>query len=119
MQMRMLEPTDVVVVISFAPYSREALEVAHVARQAGCQLIASTDSAVSPLSLLAAETLLFAVHSPSVFPSIAAGKALVEALLELLVCQADSAVMEKIDHSEQQLFETGAYLQKPAGCKLI
>ena len=98
MQLRMLEPADVVVVISFAPYSRKALEVAHVARQAGCQLIALTDSVASSLSLLVDETLLFAVHSPSFFPSIAAGQALVEALLELLVSQAGSAVVEKIDH---------------------
>lgn len=119
MQLRMLEPSDVVVVISFSPYSREALAVAQAAKQVGCQLIAVTDSVASPLSLLADETLLFAVHSPSFFPSIAAGQALVEALLELLVSQAGSAVVEKIDQSEEQLFETGAYLQKPAGRKLV
>ncbi len=119
MQLRMLEPADVVVVISFSPYSREALAVAQVAKQAGCQLITLTDSVASPLSLLADETLLFAVHSPSFFPSIAAGQALVEALLELLVSQAGSAVVEKIDQSEEQLFETGAYLQKPAGRRLV
>lgn len=114
MQLRAVEKTDVVVVISFAPYSREAELVAHAARKAGCKLIAFTDSVASPLSLVADETLLFAVSSPSFFPSIAAGQALAEALLELLVSQAGSPVIERIDQAENQLFETGAYLQRPS-----
>ena len=114
MQLRAVEKADVVVVISFAPYSREAELVAHVAREAGCKLIAFTDSVASPLSLVADETLLFAVSSPSFFPSIAAGLALAEALLELLVSQAGSPVVERIGRAENQLFETGAYLQRPS-----
>lgn len=113
MQLRAFEKTDVVVAISFAPYSREAEEVAHAARKAGCKLIALTDSASSPLALVADESLLFAVNSPSFFPSIAAGQALVEALLELLVSQAGSSVVERIEQAENQLFETGAYLHQP------
>ena len=119
MQLRVLEKSDVVVVISFAPYSREAQTVAQAARQRGCKLIALTDSVASPLSLLADETLLFAVHSPSFFPSIAAGLALAEALLELLVSQAGDPVVERIDQAEYQLFETGAYLQRPAQRKPV
>lgn len=114
MQLRAVEKADVVVVISFAPYSREAELVAHAAREAGCKLIAFTDSVASPLSLVADETLLFAVSSPSFFPSIAAGQALAEALLELLVSQAGASVVERIDRAENQLFETGAYLQRPS-----
>lgn len=114
MQLRAIGPGDTVVVISFAPYSREAEGVAQAARQAGCTLVAITDSMASPLSLLADETLLFAVNSPSFFPSTAAGQALVEALLELLVSQAGEDVVARIDEAENQLFETGAYLQRPA-----
>jgi DNA-binding MurR/RpiR family transcriptional regulator len=113
MQLRALEAGDTVVVVSFAPYSSEAKGVAVMARQRGCQVVAITDSIASPLSLLADETLLFSVESPSFFPSITAGMALVEALLELVVTQSGVAVVQRIDAAESQLFASGAYLQPP------
>jgi len=113
MQLRAITPEDAVVVVGFVPYSREAEVVAQTARERGCKLLALTDSAASPLSLLADETLLFQVHSPSFFPSIAAAMALVEALVELVVTQSGSAVVERIEAAESQLFASGAYLQKP------
>jgi DNA-binding MurR/RpiR family transcriptional regulator len=67
----------------------------------------------SPLSLLADETLLFAIRSPSFFPSIAAGVAVTEALLELLASRAGKSVVKRIDQAEAQLFKSGAYLQVP------
>ncbi len=113
MQLRALTKGDVLVVISFAPYSREALQVAEAARASGCKLLALTDSVASPLSLLADETLLFATGSPSFFPSTAAGMALSEALLELLASRAGKAVVKRIGQAEAQLLESGAYLQPP------
>lgn len=113
MQQRAMEKGDALVVISFAPYSREALQAAQAARSAGCRIVAVTDSAASPLSLLADETVLFAVHSPSFFPSAAAGLAVTEALLELLASRAGKGVVRKVDQAETQLFESGAYLQAP------
>jgi DNA-binding MurR/RpiR family transcriptional regulator len=111
MQHRALAKGDALVVISFAPYSREALQVAQAAKAAGCKILAVTDSVASPLSLLADETLLFAIRSPSFFPSIAAGVAVTEALLELLASRAGKSVVKRIDQAEAQLFESGAYLR--------
>lgn len=113
MQLRALTKGDAVVVVSFAPYSREALQVAEAAKQAGCRLVAITDSVASPLSLLADETILFAIRSPSFFPSVTAGFAVTEALLELLASRAGRGVVRRIDQAEAQLFESGAYLQPP------
>lgn len=101
MQLRALQPGDAILVVGFAPYSREAA------------LMALTDSTASPLSLLADEMLLFSVHSPSFFPSTAAGLALVEALLELVVALSGSVLVERIPAAENQFFASGAYLQKP------
>lgn len=114
MQQRAFARGDVVVVISFAPYSQEALRVARAARSAGAKVLAITDSVASPLSLLAQETLLFSILSPSFFPSIAAGIAVVEVLLELLASRAGKTVVKRIDEAEMLLFESGAYL-RPAG----
>jgi DNA-binding MurR/RpiR family transcriptional regulator len=113
MQHRALAKGDALVVISFAPYSREALQAAQAAKAAGCKVLAVTDSVASPLSLLADETLLFAIRSPSFFPSIAAGVAVTEALLELLASRAGKSVVKRIDQAEAQLFKSGAYLQAP------
>ncbi|MDM0042605.1 MurR/RpiR family transcriptional regulator [Variovorax sp. J22G21] len=111
MQQRAMVKGDALVVISFAPYSREALQVAEAAKAAGCKVVALTDSAASPLSLLADATLLFSIHSPSFFPSITSGMALIESLLELLASQAGKSVVKRIENAEAQLFESGAYLE--------
>jgi hypothetical protein len=57
--------------------------------------------------------LLFSTESPSFFPSIAAGVAVVESLVELLASRAGSGVVKKVNQVERQLFESGAYLQPP------
>lgn len=113
MQQRAFARGDALLVASFAPYSREALQVAEAAKAAGARLLAVTDSVASPLSLIADETLLFSIRSPSFFPSIAAGIAVTEALLELLASRAGKAVVKRIDQTEASLFETGAYLRAP------
>lgn len=113
MQTRALDKGDALVVFSFAPYSREALQVAEAAKQAGCRVIAITDSDASPLSLLADATLLFSIHSPSFFPSITSGMALTESLLELLASRAGAAAVKRIDSAEAHLFVSGAYLGSP------
>jgi len=114
LQLRPIEKGDAVVVTSFAPYSRESLEIANHAKRAGATLIAMTDSSASPLALQADITLLFAVHSSSFFPSVAAGVALTEALLEQLVADSGPQVVEQIERVERQLFESGAYVQASA-----
>jgi len=113
MQQRAFAKGDALLVTSFAPYSREALQAAEAARAAGCKVIALTDSSTSPLSLRAHETLLFATHSPSFFPSVAAGMALAEALVELLASRAGKAAVRRIDEAERHLHESGAYLEAP------
>lgn len=113
-QLRPIGRGDAVVAVSFAPYSREALLVADHAVAAGADLVALTDSKASPLALRARVTLQFAVASPSFFPSVAAGVALTEALLEQLVAEGGDAVVGLIDRVERQLFDSGAYLQAPA-----
>ncbi|MDB5931539.1 MAG: DNA-binding protein [Polaromonas sp.] len=113
MQLRALGKSDALVVISFTPYSKEALQAAQAAKAAGCAIIAMTDSAASPISLLADETILFAIHSPSFFPSVTAALAVTEALLEMLASRAGKAGVRRIDQSETDLFASGAYLQAP------
>jgi DNA-binding MurR/RpiR family transcriptional regulator len=112
-QLRAIARGDAVVVISFSPYSREALQVLEAARAAGARIVAFTDSSASPLALGADVAVPFAVGSPSFFPSVAAGVAAAEALTEILVAEAGAGVAEAIGRAEQQLFDSGAYLRPP------
>ena len=113
MGMRAMAEGDAVVVAGFAPYSREADIVARHARERGCRLVALTDSPASPLSLLADETLLFSVRGPVASASIAAGMALTEALLELVMAESGDAAGGRIRAAEDELFASGAYLRRP------
>lgn len=117
MQCRAMERGDALLVVAFAPYSREALAVAQAAREAGCRIVALTDSPASPLALLADATLLFSLNSPSFFPSITSAVALSEALVELLASRAGKGVVQRIDQAEEQLFASGAYLEAPRSRK--
>ncbi|MDR1710137.1 MAG: MurR/RpiR family transcriptional regulator [Candidatus Accumulibacter sp.] len=112
MQMRPVGAEDAVMVISFAPYSREAMLVVDAAKSAGAGIVALTDSDASPLALAADVSLLFSVNSPSFFPSVAAGVALGEALIELLLVAGGDAAVKKLEDAENQLYGSTAYLQR-------
>ena len=114
MQLRPVVRQDVVVAISFAPYSREAMVAVEAAKRCGARVVALTDSSASPLALAADVAVLYAATSPSFFPSVTAAIAVTEALLELLVADAGEAVAQQIDRAEQQLVDSGAYLEPPA-----
>lgn len=113
MQLRPIGPRDVVVAISFAPYSRETLSVIEAAQRAGAHIVALTDSSTSPLALAADVEIIFSGRSPSFFPSAATAVAVTESLLELLVADGGDAVVQKIEQAEQQLFDLGAYVEPP------
>ncbi|GJG95843.1 MurR/RpiR family transcriptional regulator [Cupriavidus pauculus] len=110
MELRALGAKDAVLVAGFAPYSQESLRVARAAREAGCKVIALTDSTVSPIALEADCTLLFAIDSPSFFPSITSGVTMVEVLVEQLLARKGKGAIRALEQTEGQLHRTGAYL---------
>lgn len=112
-ELRAIAAQDAVVIISFSPYSAEALRVADAAKLAGSKLIALTDSAVAPIALKADHTILFSHESPSFFPSMAAATAVVESLIELVISVDDEQAVKRLEMAEEELHRTGAYL-KPA-----
>ncbi|GAB3629610.1 DNA-binding protein [Pandoraea terrae] len=111
MELRALSPRDVVTVISFAPYSNEALVVTRAARTAGAKVLALTDSTVSPLALDADVAVLFSHESPSFFPSITAGIAVVETLVEMLLARKGRGAVRALELAEGQLHGGGAYVK--------
>lgn len=110
MELRAIHRGDITVVIGFAPYSRESLQVAQSARKAGSKLLAICDSVVAPIALEANCVLVFPTTTQSFFPSSAPAMALVEILIEQLLAQAGPKAIEDIRRAEEKLHETGAYL---------
>jgi DNA-binding MurR/RpiR family transcriptional regulator len=113
MNLRAIGARDRVVVISFAPYSREARLVARQGRKAGAKIVAITDSPAAPIALDADTVVLFPVDSPSFFPSAVAGLAVVESLVAVLLSRAGDGAVQRIEAAEQQMFDLEAYEKTP------
>lgn len=109
-QLHAIAPGDAVMVISFAPYSAEALAAVRRTSEVGAWLIGVTDSAASPIALQADATLVFPTCSPSFFPSTLAASGLLETLLSALAARADEAALQRLKALESALFQSGAYV---------
>lgn len=112
LELRPLRAGDAVVVASFAPYSTEAVRVAEAAHAAGCRIVALSDSVVSPIAQRADVCLRFPVEGPSFFPSITAGMALVEMLVERLLALRGPDAVALLEKSEADLHASGAYVAR-------
>ncbi len=109
MQLQAIQPGDTTLVISFAPYSREARLVADAAAQAGSRVVALSDSVVAPFAAKADACVTFRTSSPSFFPSVVGIMALVECLLQMLVSKGGEGVAERLEKVEERLYASGAY----------
>ena len=83
-QMRSVRPGDVMIAISYAPYAEETMQVAQQAVERGAQLIAITDSRMSPLAREAATTLLVQDSATFGFRSLTATMGLAQSLFVAL-----------------------------------
>ncbi|WP_126349013.1 MurR/RpiR family transcriptional regulator [Shimwellia blattae] len=107
---RDIGPGDVLVIIGFAPYSRESLLVLEAARSVQATIIALTDSATSPLAVGATKSLWFPTDGPSFFPSVVAGMGVAESLLAALVNRHGEEAVERIRHAENYMVRSGAWV---------
>ncbi|HEX4508871.1 MAG TPA: MurR/RpiR family transcriptional regulator [Burkholderiaceae bacterium] len=79
-QLRSARAGDVLLAISFAPYAEETLTVVEAALARGAQVIAITDSRMSPLARDAAAVLLVQDHATFGFRSLTGTMALAQSL---------------------------------------
>ncbi|MCZ4354247.1 MurR/RpiR family transcriptional regulator [Roseovarius aestuarii] len=106
----LLRPGDTVLSINFDPYGHEINQIARAIEASGATLISLADSRATPLTRLAAETLVFPVDGPSFFPSIAAAQALVEALIAAILAELGPEATARIGHIENALYDSGTYV---------
>ena len=108
-ELRDLGPEDALLAVSFEPYTRETVTAARHAAAAGADVVAITDSAVSPLGAEARHVLLVANASPSFFRSLVGAMALAEALVAFLVARGGERTVAGLAQTERQLRAFGAY----------
>jgi DNA-binding MurR/RpiR family transcriptional regulator len=102
-------PGDVMIAISFTPYSRETIEACKFARAKGVKLIMISDSDVISTEFQADETLLASVVSTHHFGSYIGAMAVIENLLALLVKMGGDEARQRIESYEDLRRNNNAY----------
>lgn len=108
-ELRMMKSGDVLLAISFDPYTRETVRAVDFANDHGGKVIAMTDSLASPIARRAQHTLLMAIDGPSFFPSVASGVTLAHALVSAMAAAGGKKALTAIAESESQLAAFDAY----------
>jgi DNA-binding MurR/RpiR family transcriptional regulator len=108
--LRTIGPADVLLAISVKPYTRQTLQAVRYADKRGARVIAVTDSEVSPLAMLARETLVVDIETPSFFHTMAPAFAAIECLTALVAARRGSETLKSLAASEAQLEAFDTYV---------
>ncbi len=108
-QLRGIGPQDCLLVVSFPPYTLLTIDAVDYAAEAGTQIIAITDSAVSPAATTAAYTITTRNASPSFYHSLTGAMAVVQALITVLVTRSGGDALKIVEEAEKQLSRVSAY----------
>jgi DNA-binding MurR/RpiR family transcriptional regulator len=100
---------DVMIAITFSPYSRETIEACKFARARGVKVILISDSDVVSTEFTAEETLIASVISTHHFGCYAGVMAILENLLALLVRLGGDAAKTRIKSYEDLRKDNNAY----------
>lgn len=100
---------DAMLIFSLEPYSRGAIQAAKYAARNGADVIAVTDSLISPLAALTPHLLLVGTDGPALFKSVVSAMAVAQALVAQILAQGGQAALDAVAESERQLGEFEAY----------
>ena len=107
--LRDLQRGDVLIAIGFDRYTRGTVRAARHAISVGADVVAITDSTLSPLASGARQMFIVANDSPSFFRSLAAAMALAEAIVAYLVAEGGEPAAEHLTRTENLLETFGTY----------
>lgn len=108
-QLRGIGKKDSLLVISFPPYTHMTIDVVQYAADAGVQIIAITDSALSPVAKAAKLTIVTRNDSPFFYHSFTGALAVCQALITLLVAKSGRDAVDIVREAEKQLSRISAY----------
>ena len=106
-----IKASDVLLVISFPRYARDAIQLTNYARDRGAHVVALTDSIASPLTAVADEVLLATANHPVITSSAVSAVLLIEALVTSLMVSRKQHVQQAGKLTEA----IAAYLISPSG----
>ena len=104
-----LGPEDAVFFVSLQPYADQPVRAAQIAGETGAQVIAVTDSLMSPYARAATHSFIVQTESPQFFPSHAAPLVLIEGLMGMIVRRAGKEAAARIHASESAGHEMQEY----------
>lgn len=104
---------DVMIAITFTPYSRETIEACRFALSKGVKLILISDSEIVAPNFIADETLIVSVLSTHHFGCYAGALAVIETLISLLVDKGGDEARRRIKSYEDLRRESEAYWVAP------
>ena len=104
-----LAPEDMLIVVGFAPYSRETVSLTQYAARKNATILAITDSAISPLAMDAQHVFIASNTSPALFHSTIAAQSIGQALIAMVTATEGQRAVDALEAREAQLRELGAY----------
>jgi DNA-binding MurR/RpiR family transcriptional regulator len=94
---------DVLAVASVFPYARLAVELAEYAAGRGLAIVAVTDSAVSPLAVIARHVVIVPTDSPSFFHAMSPAFVVAEIVSAIVAGQGGEQALARLRRTDQHL----------------
>jgi DNA-binding MurR/RpiR family transcriptional regulator len=98
-----LKKDDLLVVIGSSPYSNVTLKIASIAKKQQCQILAITDSKLSPLNELATAAITIPSSKHFYTNSLVSSCFFIEGLLSLTAIELGNTAVNHVKHHEQLL----------------
>jgi len=100
---------DVLLAVSFDPYTRETVEAVKSAEVAGASIVVVTDNAVSPLMSDKGHNFVVANRSPSFYRSLNGALAIMQSLVAAIVKEIGEPAVEALEKSDKSLRNHNTY----------
>lgn len=105
-------PQDVLVAVTFAPFSRVTWTIAERAAASGARIVAISDIPSAPVRRLAEPTFFLAPTASRAFPeSVAPALTICNLLAALALAKLGEPAQERVLANEQRLIASGEYLE--------
>lgn len=108
--LRTAGPGSAVLAVSVKPYTRAAVELVDYALERGLEVVAITDSVVSPLVARARAAIIVPTESPSFFHTMAPAFAVAEALAAILAASAGDKALAAVRTMERQFQDLSTHI---------
>ena len=108
-RLRGIGDEDAMLIFSLDPYTSEVIQTATYAVERGAQVVAITDSLVSPLAALTPHLLLVGTDGPALFKSVVPAIAVAQALVAQMLAQGGQRALDAVAESEFQLDRFDSY----------